>query len=440
MEDTNIIYASLKEKMWIWTHSFSASSSEPGQILKITADPIGAMISADAATPSGGSWGSQHFASPLALTLSRFRELRYLGTRVALRPAATTGSVDPAHISMVAGQVNSVDPRDITNQIHFRRWIGDNFHVPQVDPTGTGEVYVLNDSYDLDAAWLADYRFVHSVITDGFDVFVQPLRAVAQLATSATSSLFGYLVNSSVTPLHDETAGYQAPGMTALTGGDVVPDGWLPNPLAGFKYSTKGSWSDQPAGKELVYVSGYNPMFPWFSDKLDTTGDFTVAQLYNMVRQRMLAPLMILRIPPAYGTKFYWTLYMRHYFAARKPFYVCGNWVAGHVSRLVPSEPTASGLQILCEDHTDPNGDDYHVSQLSAPDPFGSDDNVKLITMQDGSVVDGVFSPKVNGFGFCDKIPPEITEIDNYGHILNERERMASSLVQNQKSDKDASE
>lgn len=423
LKDTNIIYASLKEKMWVQSHAWmDGQVYEPGQILKIVADPLGSMISSSPATEAGHT-DPAHYASPLALTLSRFREFRYLGTRVALRPAATTGSVDPAHISMVPGQVNSVDPRDITNQIHYRRWIGDNFHVPQIDPSGNDDVYLLWDSYDLDAAWLADSRFAHAPITDGFDVFVQPLRSTVEMSAAATNSMFGFYSSVCVSPREVPT-NYQAPGMVALTGGDVVVDGWMPNPLAGFRYASKHD-PNYETGEELMYVSGFNPLFPWFSDLLDLTGAVGVEDLYRMCRERLMAPLMILRIPPAYGTKFYWALYMRHYFAARKPFYVCGNWVAGKVSRMVPSDPSqwSSPLRVLQECDQDPDGIDYHVSQMAAPDPYGNDMAVRVVTMRDGDVVDGYFAPSVDGYGLATEVPLEITDIDKYGRILSDDER-----------------
>lgn len=391
MSETNELVFSLRERAWLSTTIFAAgkdsSRTEPGQILRIVCDPIGSMISSNSTTPSGNPL---HYSCPLALTLSRFRDFKYIGTKISLVPAATTGQVDPAHISTAAGVNNYMHPRDVGNMIHWRRWVGGNFRVPSVKPTGIDATtsivyYTENDAYDLDAAWLSDSRFNHALVSDGFSMFVRPLRARLETAAAATTSIFGYYNPDSLAYKPGESPEYQIRGQTMITAGDVVPDSWVPNPFAGFKFTIQ--YDSPGAGNERIYVTDVNKTFPWFADLPDLTGiiDSQVMTTFvNRVKQRFYAPVCILRLPPAYGSVYYYTLYMRHYFAVRRPYITNGVYVAAKIQRFVPTngDENIGSPQRFLTAIEDPD-DMYHVVQMISPDPYGAADSPDTLSMDD---------------------------------------------------------
>lgn len=237
MSDTNVLRFSLRERGWLSTFRFVKDSPrEPGQTLLITADPMGALMQYDDVRATA-------YASSLAFTLSRFRDFRYVGTKLSVVPVATTAQVDPAHVQQtdtVDPSLNFVHPRDVGNMIHWRRWVGGNISLPHVRPTGVGNVYVPTDSYNLDAAWLSDVRFNHAPISDGFSIYTVPLRASAEMPALFTNSVFAYYDAGSIAPTGPAAADRQLRGQTALTGGQIVKDSWGPNPFAGFTYDIVG--------------------------------------------------------------------------------------------------------------------------------------------------------------------------------------------------------
>lgn len=395
MSDTNLVQFSMRERMFLSTPAFvPKKSTQPGKVYRVCADPIGSIIRSE--TPQHGL--PMVYASPLALTLSRFRDFRYVGTRVALVPAASTAQIDPAHISTTAGTNNYMHPRDVSNCIHWRRWMGGNFRIPSLsatDPTGYSET----DAYMLDAAWLSDERFNHVSVGDGFEFFSEPFRANVETSAAGTNSLFGFRDIlfaggerkwnhglAEAVPILDPARGVGAlgsEGAMVLSGGSVHPDTWVPNPFAGFMYSMDGG-TKIGEDKQAYHVSGINERFPWFSDTGvirigdDSAMDFTLAEFYNLVRERFMAPLCILRLPSAYGSPFYWTLYFRHYFAVRKPFLVNGTWSVGLVSTMYDQVPDGLGAP---DDGRNPiqyliaKPADEPVIQMISPDPYAAADS-----------------------------------------------------------------
>lgn len=411
--DTNQLNFSLRERTFLSTKSFEEhSESEPGQTLLITADPIGALLQKNPTAMSDHP--ISHMASQLALTISRFRDFCYFGTKISLVPAATTGQVDPAHISApLAGTSNYMHPRDISNMIHYRRWVGGNFRVPSVWPTesvGTLTVthaYSTQDSYDLDAAWLSDDRFNHALVSDGFTMFVRPLRATLETSAVATQSVLGFYDIKHASGISGSTtAAQQSLGSTLLSTGDVRPDSWMPNPFAGLIYS----WTEPPAagsgtmpeetGNEQAFVTDFSSRFPWYADVVSLktyAPSLDVDSLLSLLRDRFRVPICILRLPPAYGSVFYYTLYMRHYFAVRRPYITNGVWCAGKIQRFVVTSSDAldseTGLRMMSE--CDDSSDEYRLTQMISPDPYGAADNADVLPFDDGFAA-SVFSTMVD--------------------------------------------
>lgn len=389
LKDTNYLNFSLRERFWLNTKVFdpdTPSTTEPGQTIRLAVDPFSALISSNQDVHTGEI---RHYASQLALTLSRFREFRYVGTKVAVVPAATSVAVDPAHISAdYAGTNNYMHPRDTNNMMHWRRWLGGNIRVPSVRPTGADGKYTAADSYDLDSAWMSDVRYNHVPISQGFETFVAPKRATLQIGAGSMVSLLGIWSEKSIGGKeHGTEAHWQTYGQTALSTGEVVEDGWVPNPFAGFQYD----WIDElpsgwpQTGNEIPYVVSYNPLFPWFGDvvNLATVANTpSINALIDLIRERFLAPLCILRLPPAYGSSYYFTVYLRHFFSVRKPYLVNGVWVAAKVQRFTPSPvPGANGLRMLAE--VPDVDDDYHIVQSISPDPYAGGDDTSVMSMDD---------------------------------------------------------
>lgn len=390
MSDTNQLTFSLRERTWLSTKIFDPEQyGEPGQLLRIVCDPVSSMIAVG--DSQGQIHGAAAYAAPLCLTISRFRDFKYIGTRISLVPAASTGQIDPAHISTAAGVNNYMHPRDVDNLLHWRRWVGGDFRVPAVGANGSAGRYTEKDAYDLDAAWLSDSRFNHARISDGFSMFVRPLRARIETSAMATASIFGFYNADSMDLFYGQerqnTDDYQPLGQTMLTAGDVRPDSWIPNPFAGLVFNIE-SGSGFPGNERNLVVSGYRNRFPWFADvpDLDSTKpqfhNVTAGMLLGLIRQRLLAPICILRLPPAYGSVYYFTLYMRHYFAVRRPFLTSGTYVAARIERfdMNPVQPV-QGLRLLSADAE--SVDEYPIIQMISPDPYGASDSADILSMQD---------------------------------------------------------
>lgn len=291
--------------------------------------------------------------------------MRYVGTKISLVPAATTGSVDPAHINDSAGVSNAMNPKDISNLIHWRRWLGANIALPRVSATGQ-QGYTLTDAYDLDAAWMSDSEFNHANVTDGFSVVVRPKLVDAAFGAAAAGSVFGI---RDVDNLAISTSGFSSmyrSGLTALRPStrEIYTEGWSPNPLAGLKYTVRDSVGEP--GEEVCYISAVNSSYPWYADY--PYASLSVSTILTLLKYRYTYPALILRLPPAYGTKLYWTLYMRHLLEFRRPYIETAHWTVGLITPYrteVDNDKREPTLVAHPED-----AQKYGLHVYVAPDPY----------------------------------------------------------------------
>lgn len=380
---TNTISFKLKERVYLSTKAFVPNQEqEPGKTYVITADPIGSLL-------------SSKYASTLAVTLSRFREFRYFGTRMALRPAATVGQIDPAHISDSIQGSNYMHPRDVSNSIHFRRWIGGNFDLPHVNPhvseeqPGTYEWH-QDDAYNLDLAWLSDSRFNHVNVSQGFDLFSSPKRAVLTGPAAASNSMFAYASSYSAVGAgtfldyrsHPTQEVWMPRGMSMVTGQEIVDDTWTPNPLSCFKYRLEYNDPQNTPAPDLYTIEAVNTDAPWFAD-ISNVGEFSgdVTDAFQMIKDRYRAPICILRIPPSYGSKFYWACYFVHYFAVRYPFISNSKWTATKIQTL--QEQLDAGVNCIRAVDAEEK-----VYQATCPDPISAAETGHVLdfTLMDGDM------------------------------------------------------
>lgn len=363
----NLLQFSVRERAWLSTEVFTPGATEPGQTLFLSVNPLKAFLAPaqTGSTPETSKSGVVHYASTAVLLLSRYRDMRYVGTKISLVPAATTGSVDPAHINDASGVQNSMNPKDISNLIHWRRWLGANIALPFVTGTATTG-YTLDDAYDLDAAWMSDAEFNHAAVTDGFSVVVRPKLVDTAMSASAVGSVFGI---RNVSNLAIDASGYSAQsrvGQTALrpSSREIYTEGWSPNPLAGLKYTTRSPMSHP--GEEECYISGVNSAYPWYADA--PYASISTEVMLSLLKYRYTYPALILRLPPAYGTKLYWTLYMRHLMEFRRPYIASGQWTAGSITPY-RTERTGDASEPTLVAHPE-DADKYSLHVYVAPDPY----------------------------------------------------------------------
>lgn len=456
-DDTRTMTFVLREVFHYHTSKINTSSTQmPGELLRIVASPLGAMLTSN-------SDGTGYKVNTLGFTASRWREIRYVGTRVQFVPLATTGRIDPADITQSASGVpagdtfspqGSVHPYDALNFAHWRRWLGGNINLPAWDPNAPADD-AIDRSLKYDQVWLSDDRFNHVKLTDGFSFDSVPLRVDLETAALAGNSLFGFANDIMLTGqrmpgvlIHSVTGGknsaivqantrkvggtivtdavpnnyyysanldkfFQPQGMLMPTAGkDYHEEGWLPNPFAGLTYKhvkrgTDGKDTDEPTispGNETFAVNGYLPNFPWFADRTDlssigwdyveggstTTNKgaafaaFTTNFLVRLCMERFYNPIAIIRLPPAYGSMFFWTVYLAHVIQLRKPYLTNSAWTAGIVEKMT-HDPTPLGA--LANDGVYANELSAHpgptIIQAIGPDPYGLAESPTVLSMSD---------------------------------------------------------
>lgn len=460
-DDTRTMTFVLREVMHLHTVKIptpgSTGSVLPGTLYRFVASPLSAMLKQ---RTNATTHADEYYTNTLGITASRWREIKYVGTRVQFVPLATTGRVDPADITQSASGVprssvggsdyspqGSIHPYDALNFIHWRRWTGGNFNIPKWD---TDALATTDDAYiqkclAYDQEWLADDRFNHSKLTDGMQFDSVPLRVDLETSALAGNSLFGFYTAGSLVadknnyagvnsgnssesdaktnadanpvgnPLYhlsgqvnavydpDLTSWLQPAGMIMPTAGkDYHEQGWLPNPFAGFTYTPSESYTP---GDESWLVSGYWPQFPWFADypsiashqfdytsggvtkttKWASTYPLDLNYLIKLCIERFLNPLAIIRLPPAYGSMFYWTVYMAHIFCLRKPFLTNSAWQVGTVQKM---DQVASPVAKLAGDDDDLTPElvavaDAPIIQSIGADPYGLTESPIVMTLAD---------------------------------------------------------
>lgn len=376
----NRITISLRERGWLDTDVFQAGqTSAPGKTLFISVNPLSAFVAdMEQTTPTvvEPPSGIAGYSSNAALVLGRFMRFRYVGTKISLVPAAAQSSVDPAHINEDANVANSMNPKDIGNLIHWKRWLGSRVALPYVHATGSGspKKYTLTDAYDLDAAWMSADSFQHTPITDGFSIVVKPKVSTATISAAVSQSVFGFKDASSLS--------YSAGGDAASSAGlrassDITEEGWLPNPLAGLTYTIKPD--SVKTGAERCYITGVNTNYPWFSDAFP---ELSATDIIALIKRRYLYPACIIRLPPAYSSKFYWTVYIRHLLEFDDPYIVTSSFPAANIQPYVPG-PNAIETgnyhyrPLSCDDIPANSAESYEdimckyrIQVLHEPDPF----------------------------------------------------------------------
>lgn len=456
-DDTRTMTFVLREVFHYHTTKLDKTKTTmPGQLLRIVANPLGAMLTAD---------DGAYKVNTLGFTASRWREIRYVGTRVQFVPLATTGRLDPADITQSASGIpggtaenpefspqGSIHPYDALNFAHWRRWTGGNINIPSWDPNAPADD-AIDRSLKYDQVWLSDDRFNHVKLTDGMSFDSVPLRVDLETAALAGNSLFGFSTdlmmhgsrmsgiqvygadskNAAVPLANQRKVGFtlananlpnnyyysanldeyfQPQGMMMLSAGkDYHEEGWLPNPLAGFTYefvpkeigTEKYDYTITP-GNETYKINGYQPNFPWFADRTDagtvaweyTQGGTTTSTkgaalaafatnyLVRLAQERFYAPIAIIRLPPAYGSMFFWTAYMAHVFQLRKPYLSNSAWTVGLVEKMT-HDPTPLdsltdtpqyGQELVA--HPGPT-----VIQAIGPDPYGLAESPMVLSMSD---------------------------------------------------------
>lgn len=368
-DSDNTISLSIRERGWLDTDAFETGQPTlPGKVITISVNPMNAFLGL-----STVEYGSKHYASTAAMLLSRFKRFRYVGSKISLVPAATQAALDPAHINETAGVQNAMNPKDVSNMIHWSRWLGAPRSLPYVSGTGSAvgtpplPSYTLKDSYDLDAAWSSMDDFQHVPVTEGFSVVVKPLVTTATLGSSVVSSVFGFKDSASL--------GYDPAGVDSRVGlrpdvSELRAEGWLPNPLAGLKFSTDEA---SYPGKERCYVSGINLSYPWYADDSNPSA-LTAENILTLIRKRYVYPALILRIPPAYGSKFYWSIYLRHLIEFSDPYLISSQYMTGSMTPYVPGPNIADGdVKYVAKFSDDSNSEEaqkYRLVTLTQPDPF----------------------------------------------------------------------
>lgn len=365
----NLLQFSIRERAWLATEVYTPSAVEPGQTMFVSVNPLKAFLSAQDTTTEGQT-GVHHYASNGALLLSRYRDMRYVGTKISLVPAATTGSVDPAHINEASGIQNSMNPKDISNLLHWRRWLGATIALPRVYPTGTNG-YSLEDAYDLDAAWMSDSEFNHAAVTDGFSVVVRPKLVDAAFSAAAVGSVFGVRNVNNLALSESSYSQLNRSGLTALRPStrEIYTEGWSPNPLAGLRYTLRDAVTEP--GEERCYISGVNNAYPWFADA--PYAALNVSTILTLLKYRYTYPALILRLPPAYGTRLYWTLYMRHLLEFRRPYIETAHWTVGTIMPYRTETNDDTHEPVLTAHPED--SDKYALHVYVAPDPYLSAGN-----------------------------------------------------------------
>lgn len=377
----------VKERTFLSTSMFSPTSTEqPGTIIKWIADPIKALIGQDAT-----GTGRVPYVTGLGMTMSRYREIRYYGTRISFVPAASTNVTDPAHISEPVGGVQpttTLGPRDTGNCIHVRKWLGDPIDLPYITPADATGKYTADESQALDVAWMSDPRFSHINVGDGFSLFARPLKASVDTAAVASQSLFAYASPLSVGPVYTgdrkSTVDYHPDSFNALTSAPrhLHDQGWVINPLAGLTFKQRKS------GEELVDINPYDPQYeisgylahyPWFGDAYNVKSTISLATLLDWIRRRFQAPVCIIRIPPAYGSIYYWTVYAIHYFGARKLITVNAHFSASQVTIMHHGRISVNGTDKLSMY----GGDEIPMTQVMAVDPYACSETGHVMTMHD---------------------------------------------------------
>lgn len=464
-DDTRTMTFVLREVMHMHTNSLGdhTTNEMPGKMLRVIASPLSSMIKKVTQTDSEGKETTKYLVNTLGITTSRWREIRYVGTRVQFVPLATTGRIDPADITQSASGVpsqgsfspqGSIHPYDAMNFVHWRRWTGGNINIPAWPSgtvSGTGDEARKNyakKSLAYDQEWLADDRFNHVKLTDGMQFDSVPLRVDLETSALAGNSLFGFSTTMMMTPGRDQlglvygqTTGanaistantlpigstfptlnrsanyvfdadlskyFQPAGLMAISAGkEYHEEGWLPNPFAGFKYKPDDPAGDLTPGDEKYQITGYLPNFPWFADRTSLTPEsfpydegsssttktekyaatvpFLIDYLINLCVERFLAPIALIRLPPAYGTMFYWTAYMAHVFQVRKPFLTNSAWTVGKVEDLGHDVAPVNRLAGIAD--VSPElvtiGEET-IYQAIGPDPYGLAESPMTVTLAD---------------------------------------------------------
>lgn len=400
MADTDILNVSMKERFFLSTTPFKLDQTvEPGKTLRIVADPLGSMLHIEEKKDEKGQPVYNIQASPLAVTASRFRDFLYVGSTFTIVPAANNAQVDPAHVNdNGAGSSNYLHPIDMSSTLHYRRWLGGDFDVPHGTPTGANSTYTEQDSLKLDDLWLNDSRFNHVPITEGFGFDSVPMETDLVTNPLAANSVFAYFQTSSGSAASGlrEQPWEQPMGALAIRGSELKRRLWMPNPFAGFVYTPRSSDDSTYRPEAPKYnVTELNRFFPWFGDltELMTPPSMKniVFDVLHMVHNSLLNPLCILRLPPSYGSRFFWTGYMRHEFAFRHPYLLDGTWTAGKIEGL-KYDPSDLHLQTVDSDGythlnytIDESPECLHGGILhTAPtDPYASDNEIFRISMRD---------------------------------------------------------
>lgn len=448
-DDTRKMVVSLREILHYHTKKIpahkttsGATQEEPGQLLRIVTNPMEAVIKKNTS--------GNYEINTLGHTLSRWREIRYIGTRIEAVPLATTGKIDPDDITQSASGIprgsnndnppvfspqGSIHPYDATNFVSYRRWTGGNISVAKWDGTGltASEDAYIQQCLKYDQNWLADERFNHIKLTDGFKFDAVPLRVDLETAALAGNSLFGFSTAGSFFPDFGDISQTITPGPTepvakkpigeGLTNvsaawldpvmesyfqprGLIMPqagnqyheEGWLPNPLAGFQYYQNAYYTP---GNEKYTIAGFYENFPWFADRVNLgsvessygTGPdtiytrlqtFNLNYLVKLVLERFLNPIALVRFPCAYGTMFFWNIFMEHILEVRKPFLVNSEWNAGKVQAISNLETPLSAFtaEKETEEFRTPFEELKAISCIS-PDPYGLSEEPSTVTLSD---------------------------------------------------------
>lgn len=449
-DDTRKMVFSLREVMNYHTKKIPARDKtsgaiqrEPGELLRFVTNPMEAVIKKN-------STSGNYEINTLGHTLSRWREIRYIGTRLEVVPLATTGKIDPDDITQSASGIprsgttdeppafapqGSIHPYDAINFVSYRRWTGGNISVAAWDgsglASGTSDDPYVQRCLAYDQSWLADERFNHVKLTDGFKFDAVPLRVDLETAALAGNSLFGFSTPGSIFPDFGEqnlsmregstepgkqpigssgqTAGaWLDPGMEAYfqprglimptAGNQYHEEGWLPNPLAGFHYTQTGTYTP---GNDKYVISGFYDNFPWFADRTDISSitstytdsgstyhsrlqSFDLNYLVKLVIERFINPLALIRFPCAYGTMFFWNIFMEHILEVRKPFLVNSTWNAGKVQVIANLTTPLSSFtnEKEYEEFRTPYREMDTISCIS-PDPYGLSEEPSTVTLSD---------------------------------------------------------
>lgn len=273
---------------------------------------------------------------------TQFKQYRYVGAKVTLVPASTLPA-DPLQLSYEAGEPG-IDPRDMVNPILWKFYHGESLStdpLPSSEKTEYGSsdnVQGLGHSLEETKIIVNSAGFYHSALVDpsyrkssiqrGFSAFVKPfVYNLASLFQSDAGSDGETLYHLT----HSGTNNYTSVVGPVET--NFVDHTDTPLPANTYDYS----W---PQG--MMFTNKLQRL-GWMDTVTGVTRDPLVAGGAGDMRHISMLPeipMLLVILPPAYKTEFYFRLVITHIFEFRK---FCSSVVIDTIGEIAdPWAPTTA--------------------------------------------------------------------------------------------------